>query len=95
MSDAPVSDAQAGDVDARSILEEYQEQTSEVEEEAVAALPDNDLEHYDGRWVAMRDGNVIAHEADREALQANPAVRPTDDMFPVGEPPSGFYTVCA
>jgi hypothetical protein len=61
----------------------------------VEPLPEDDLEHYDGRWVAMRDGKVVAHEADEEALRANPAVRPTDDVFPVGQPPSGFYTVCA
>jgi hypothetical protein len=58
-------------------------------------LPEDDLEHYDGRWVAMRDGKVIAHDVDAESLLANPAVRETDDMFPVGAPPSGFYTVCA
>jgi hypothetical protein len=64
-----------------------------VEEEG--ALPEDDLEHDDGRWVAMRGGKVIAHEVDADALLANPAVRETDDMFPVGQPPSGFYTVCA
>jgi hypothetical protein len=59
------------------------------------ALPEDDLEHYTGQWVAMRDGTVVAHDADPGALQANPAVLPTDDVFPVGDPPSGFYTVSA
>ncbi|MDX6566805.1 MAG: hypothetical protein QOE10_2467, partial [Gaiellales bacterium] len=59
------------------------------------ALPEDDLEHYTGQWVAVRDGTVVAHDADPAALQANPAVLPTDDVFPVGDPPSGFYTVSA
>jgi hypothetical protein len=66
-----------------------------VEEEDESRLPEDDLEHYTGQWVAMRDGKVIAHEADAESLQANPAVLPTDDVFPVGDPPSGFYTIVA
>jgi hypothetical protein len=57
-------------------------------------LPEDDLEHYDGRWVALRDGKVVAHASDAETLQADPAVRETDDVFPVGQPPSGFYTIC-
>ena len=69
---------------------------SEPEEEDDAdALPEDDLEHYNGEWVAVRDGVVVAHDPDPEALQANPAVLPTDDVFPVGDPPSGFYTVSA
>jgi hypothetical protein len=69
--------------------------TLEETEDDQLALPEDDLEHYDGEWVAVRDGKVIAHDVDPEALQANPAVLPTDDVFPVGEPPSGFYTVSA
>jgi hypothetical protein len=67
----------------------------EIVDDGAEALPEDDLGHYDGRWVAMRDGKVIAHEADAETLQANPEVLPTDDVFPVGDPPTGFYTVCA
>jgi Family of unknown function (DUF5678) len=69
--------------------------TLEETEDDELALPEDDLEHYDGEWVAVRDGKVIAHDVDPEALQANPAVLPTDDVFPVGDPPSGFYTVSA
>jgi hypothetical protein len=65
------------------------------EEDDERALPADDLEHYDGQWVAVRDGRVIAHGPDLAALQSNPAVLPTDDVFPVGDPPSGFYTVNA
>jgi hypothetical protein len=67
------------------------EETGETER----ALPEDDLEHYGGQWVALRDGTLVAHAPDLEALQADPAVLPTDDVFPVGDPPSGFYTVNA
>ena len=65
---------------------------SEREDEP-GRLPPDDLEHYSGEWVAMRDGRVVAHDPDPEQLRANPDVRPTDDVFPVGEPPSGFYLI--
>lgn len=57
------------------------------------ALPANDLSHYDGLWVAVRSGEVIAHAKDRATLRAHPAVRPEDDTYPIGDPPSGFYMV--
>jgi hypothetical protein len=52
-----------------------------------------DLEPYDGRWVAVRDGEVVAHAADEQELRDDPAVRESDDVYPVGEPPSGFYMI--
>jgi hypothetical protein len=41
----------------------------------------------------MRAGRIVAHDPDEAALRANPAVQPTDDVFPVGDPPSGFYLI--
>ena len=41
----------------------------------------------------MRDGKVVAHHPQLEELQADPACRPSDDVFPIGEPPAGFYTI--
>ena len=86
------------ETDVRSIIDDYVEPADESVDDdvvVVAALDEHDLEHYDGRWVAMREGKVVAHAADMQSLQADPAVLPTDDVFPVGDPPSGFYTVCA
>jgi hypothetical protein len=51
------------------------------------------LDAYDGRWVAMRDGRVVADGADEDAVRAHEAVAETDLVFPVGEPPSGFYLI--
>jgi hypothetical protein len=72
--------------------EDTVEETVVEDDDPRASLPEDDLEHYSGQWVALRDGKVVGHEVDLETLQANPAVFPTDDMFPVGDPPSGFYT---
>jgi hypothetical protein len=41
----------------------------------------------------MREGRVVAHDPDPEKLRADPAVRESDDIFPVGDPPSGFYMI--
>jgi hypothetical protein len=57
------------------------------------SLPEGDLEHYTGQWVAVRDGRVVAAAADEEALRADQAVREGDDVYPIGEPPSGFYFI--
>ena len=52
-----------------------------------------DLDPYDGQWVAVRGNRVVAHADDEDALRADPKVKPGDDVFPVGEPPSGFYMI--
>jgi len=52
-----------------------------------------DLDDYDGRWVAVRNGEVVAHAADEESLRRDEAVRETDLLYPIGDPPSGFYLI--
>jgi hypothetical protein len=56
-----------------------------------SSLPEGDLQHYDGQWVAVRDGRVVASAANEEAVRADPAVREEDDVYPIGEPP--FYFI--
>ncbi|HEY2219426.1 MAG TPA: DUF5678 domain-containing protein [Gaiellaceae bacterium] len=51
------------------------------------------LDDYDGRWVAVRDGTVVAHGDGEESLRADPAVRDGDLVYPIGDPPSGFYLI--
>jgi Family of unknown function (DUF5678) len=53
----------------------------------------NDLDAYEGRWVAMRDGKVVADGGDEDAVREHPDVVKTDLVFPIGEPPSGFYLI--
>jgi hypothetical protein len=52
-----------------------------------------DLSPYDGQWVAVRNGKVIANALDEGALRADPNVREGDDVYPIGDPPSGFYLI--
>ena len=49
------------------------------------------LDPYDGRWVAMREGKVVAHAGDEKTLRAHPALEPGDLVFPIGHPVTGFY----
>ena len=65
----------------------------EPEEEQEPQLPEGDLEHYTDEWVAVRHGRVVAHHPDEAALRADPTVRDGDDIYPIGEPPSGFYMI--
>jgi hypothetical protein len=43
--------------------------------------------------VAVRGSRVVAHADDEETLRQHPEVREGDDVYPVGEPPSGFYLI--
>ena len=56
-----------------------------------AAPLSQNLDDYDGRWVAMRGNAVIAFADDEETVRSNPNVRDGDLIYPIGSPPSGFY----
>jgi hypothetical protein len=60
-------------------------------EDEEPSLPEGDLDHYTGQWVAVRDGVVVASASEEATLRADPTVRDGDDVYPIGEPPSGFY----
>lgn len=49
------------------------------------------LAEYAGRWVAIRDGKVIAAADSLEQLRENPDVRREDTVYVVPEPSSYFY----
>ena len=59
--------------------------------ENVAVHPAESLDRYDGKWVAVRGGRVVAHADDEKLLLRHPAVRKDDLKYPVGEPHTGFY----
>jgi hypothetical protein len=72
---------------------EEEQGATEGREDEKSSLPEGDLEHYTGQWVAVRGGVVVAAAADAEALRADPAVEEGDDVYPIGDPPSGFYFI--
>jgi len=41
----------------------------------------------------MRDGVVVADAHDEDGIRNHEAVKETDLVFPVREPPSGFYLI--
>ncbi len=53
--------------------------------------PKDDLSAYQDRWVALRDGHVIASADDPAGLRANPDVELTDGIVYVGEPTEGYF----
>ncbi len=72
------------------------EETVDESPDAVQRFPDappGDLVHYENQWVAVRGGEVIANADDEETLRSNPKVESGDLVYPIGEPPSGFYLI--
>jgi hypothetical protein len=44
----------------------------------------DDLTPFEGQWVAVRDGHVVAHNADPARLFEDPSVEEGDEFIPVG-----------
>jgi hypothetical protein len=60
---------------------------------SAAKAQSQSLDDYDGQWVAVRNGLVVAHAPDEEALRHEPGVRDDDLLYPIGDPASGFYMI--
>jgi hypothetical protein len=54
-------------------------------------LVTENLTSYEGSWVAIRDGKVVASALNSTELRDDPAVETTDTLMPV--PPSGEATL--
>jgi hypothetical protein len=55
--------------------------------------PKEDLRPYAGKWVALRDGYVVASADDSVSLRDDPAVRESDQLLPVPAADSGMYVL--
>jgi len=55
----------------------------DLQSEQQRALPREDLSPYEGQWVALREGHVIASDLDVVSLRANPDVHSDDALLPV------------
>jgi hypothetical protein len=53
--------------------------------------PKDDLSEYVGRWVALRNGRVVAVADDPTALRENPEVAPDDALLQVIDGTDGYF----
>jgi hypothetical protein len=50
-----------------------------------------DLTPYMGKWVALRNGKVVASDLSANGLRRKPEVRATDAIVPVPRSRAGFF----
>lgn len=50
-----------------------------------------DLAPYMGKWVALRNGKVVASDLSTKALRDHDEVRPTDAVVPVPRTRAGYF----
>lgn len=53
--------------------------------------PQEDLSPYMGKWVALRNGKVIANDLSAKGLRSKAEVRPTDVIMPVPRSRAGYF----
>jgi hypothetical protein len=53
--------------------------------------PKEDLSPYLGKWVALRNGKVIASDLSADRLRNQAEVRPTDVIVPVSRSRGGYF----
>jgi hypothetical protein len=65
--------------------------TSELDRKQAEILPKEDLTPYAGRWVALRDGHVVASDVDAVSLRNRPEVTEDDVIAPVPDAQAGIF----
>jgi hypothetical protein len=53
--------------------------------------PKEDLTPYMGKWVALRNGKVVASDLSADRLRSQAGVRPTDVIVPVSRSRGGYF----
>ncbi len=64
-----------------------------VEEIQRQLAPKDDLTPYEGQWVALRDGHVVASALSAEALRDLDEVRHDDMILPVPPNSGGVFVL--
>lgn len=67
------------------------EQGRELQRAQAELLPGEDLKPFEGQWVALRGGRVVAHDLDPVALRERPGVAERDMLLPVPAATAGVY----
>jgi Family of unknown function (DUF5678) len=55
--------------------------------------PREDTRPYAGKWIAIREGRIIAVADDSVTLLADPEVGPDDQLIPVPSSETGIYVL--
>lgn len=63
----------------------------EIQRHQEAAMPTGDLEPYAGKWIAVRDGEIVASELTLARLREHPDVLLTDVCHPVADAKGGVF----
>jgi hypothetical protein len=63
----------------------------EIKRQQAKNLPQEDLSPYAGKWVALRNGVVVASDIDAVTLRNRPEVEPSDVLTPVPTHTSGAF----
>jgi hypothetical protein len=63
----------------------------EIRRQQEALMPRGDLAPYGGKWVAVRDGEIIASDIDPERLRQREDVQPDDALMPIAHSDRGYF----
>ena len=55
--------------------------------------PQEDTRPYAGKWIAVRDGRIVASAEDSVSLRDLPEVRADDQLIPVPSSETGIYVL--
>lgn len=54
-------------------------------------MPSGDLAPYAGKWIAVRDGKIVASDIDADSLREHEEVRLDDAILPVAHKDRGYF----
>lgn len=64
-----------------------------IQRQQEAAMPRGDLAPYAGKWIAVRDGEIVASDISLDRLRQHPEVRPSDVCHPIADAESGVFVL--
>ncbi len=62
-----------------------------IAEVSKSPVPQEAFDRFPGRWIALRDGNIVADAETEDGLRQDDLVKSTDAFFRVPEASTHFY----
>jgi hypothetical protein len=62
-----------------------------IAEVSKSPVPQEAFDNFPGRWIALRDGEIVSDAATNEELRQDDRVESTDALFRVPEASTHFY----